>query len=156
VIAPLVVYDTMVFLQAAISPNRRYATFDAVEDNRLSLCLSVELAAEVRDVLTRPVQTRRFPALTPQRVAQFLDKVNALATLFHDVPPIFDWPQHPDDNHVFNLAIRARAKYLVTWETRILKLANDSSAAAESLRRLAPDLVIITPKQLADLLRQPE
>jgi predicted nucleic acid-binding protein len=44
---PLVVYDTMVFLQAVINPDRRYATFEAVEDKRLGLCISTELAAEV-------------------------------------------------------------------------------------------------------------
>ena len=102
-----VVYDTMVFLQAAVRPGRRYATFEAVEDRRLRLCTSAELVAEVRDVLTRPSLARKFPALTPERVAQFLDKVNAMATSFSDIPPAFTWPHHPDDDHLFNLAIYA-------------------------------------------------
>ncbi|HZZ44312.1 MAG TPA: PIN domain-containing protein [Tepidisphaeraceae bacterium] len=58
-----VVYDTMVFLQAAIHPNRRYATIEAVEDKRLMLCTSLESIAEVRDVLTRPSLAAKFPAL---------------------------------------------------------------------------------------------
>jgi putative PIN family toxin of toxin-antitoxin system len=150
------VYDTMVFLQAAIQPGRRYASFEAVEDKRLNLCTSAELLAEVGDVLTRPALARRFPALTPERVARFLDNVNAVATYFSNVPQAFTWPQHPDDDHVFNLAICAKAKYLVTWETRILALATDTTTAADLLRRLAPDLAIVTPKQLADLLKTSE
>jgi putative PIN family toxin of toxin-antitoxin system len=149
-----VVYDTMVFLQTAVRPERRYATFEAIEDGRLKLYTSVELLAEVRDVLIRPSLARKFPALTPERVARFLDKVNAMATSFSDVPPAFTWPHHPDDDHLFNLAIHAKAEYLVTWETRILELASEASPTADLLHRIAPDLTIVTPKRMADLLRQ--
>jgi predicted nucleic acid-binding protein len=82
--------------------------------------------------------------------------VNAEATFFSAVPNAFTWPQHPDDDHLFNLAFHAKAKYLVTWETRILKLETEMTPVAELLRELAPDLMIITPKQLADLVRAPE
>lgn len=151
--AALVVYDTMVFLQAAIHPGRQYATFTAVEDGRLELCVSADLMAEVRDVLTRPSLARKFSALTPERVALFLDKVNASATFVSGVPAAFNWPQHPDDNHLFDLAIHAKARYVVTWETRLLKLSTEASAVADLIRHLAPDLVILTPQELADLLR---
>ena len=69
-------------------------------------------------------------------------------------PKAFTWPQHSDDDHVFNLAIHAIAKFLVTWETRILKLSIDTTPAAELLRRLAPGLAIVTPKQLVDACRE--
>jgi len=151
--APLAVYDTMVFLQAAIHPGRRYATMEAVEDKRLTLCTSPELMAEVRDVLTRPSLAAKFPALTAERIAQFLDSVNILAASYSPVRQAFTWPQHPDDDHLFNLAIEAKANYLVTWEARILKFAIDTTPAADSLRHLAPNLSIITPRQLAELLK---
>lgn len=151
--APLVVYDTMVFLQAAIHPQRRYSTIEAVEDKRLTLCTSLELIAEVRDVLARPSLARKFPALTPERVAQFIDSVNLISKSFPIVPQRFTWPQHPDDDHIFNLAIESKASYLVTWETRILKLAASSTPSADALLNLAPSLSIITPKQLAELVR---
>ncbi|HZZ44313.1 MAG TPA: hypothetical protein VFE58_15370 [Tepidisphaeraceae bacterium] len=69
------------------------------------------------------------------------------------MPKVFTWPQHPDDDHLFNLAIEANVTHLVTWETRILNLATDSTPSAILLRRLAPNLSIITPKQLAELLK---
>jgi len=147
-----VVYDTMVFLQAAIYPERRHTTFAAVEDGRLRLCTSPQLIAEVRDVLTRPHLAAKFTALTPVRAAQFMDKVNLIALSFSTVPDVFSWPRHPDDDHVFNLAIHAKATYLVTWETRILQLATEATPTANLLRQLAPHLAILTPKALADRL----
>jgi putative PIN family toxin of toxin-antitoxin system len=144
----------MVFLQAALHPERRYATIEAVEDKRLVLCVSADSMAEVRDVLTRPSLAARFPALTADRVTQFLGKVRIIATEVEPAPNVFTWPQHPDDDHLFNLAIAARADYLVTWETRILKLGKDATPAAELLRQLAPALAIVTPAELAAELKR--
>jgi putative PIN family toxin of toxin-antitoxin system len=143
----------MVFLQAAINPHRQYATFKAVEDKRLTLCTSPELIAEVRDVLTRLSLVTKFSTLTLERVSGFLDKVNLLATSFANLSNTFTLPQHPNDDHLFNLAIHAKAQYLVTWETRILNLATETTAEAVLLRKLAPGLWIVTPKQLADILK---
>jgi predicted nucleic acid-binding protein len=61
----------------------------------------------------------------------------------------------PDDDHLFDLAIHARARYLVTWESRLLALAAGTDPAADQLRRLAPDLAIVTPVELAGILRGP-
>jgi predicted nucleic acid-binding protein len=65
----------------------------------------------------------------------------------------FTWPQHPDDDHLFNLAIACKAELLVTWETRILKFGADITPDAQKLRTLAPQLQIITPKHLANRLK---
>src|SRR3954465_1061077 len=106
----------MVFLQSAVRPDRTHATLRAARDGRVTLCISAALVAEVRDVLSRPTVTARFPALTPQRLTQFLDEINLIATTIAPVPPAFTWPHHPDDDHLFNLAIAAQAQHLVTWE----------------------------------------
>ena len=142
----------MLFLQAASRPDRVHASFQAIRDNRVKLCLSPELLEEVRDVLARPEQQARFPALTTEAVDAFLTEALSAAEMFDEIPSAFNWPEHPDDDHIFNLAIRANAKYLVTWETRILKLATAATPAAEMLRRLAPQLEIVSPKTLADTL----
>jgi len=152
-VSTLVVYDTMLFFQAASQPHRIHATMKALTDGRLILCVSPELIGEVTDVLTRPEYRVKFPALTPTNVAAFLNDLQSRAQVFDPVPRVFTWPEHPDDDHVFNLSIHARARYLVTWETRILRLHTAPSDAAELLKRLAPDLSIVTPKVLADLLK---
>jgi predicted nucleic acid-binding protein len=106
--------------------------------------------------LTRPAIVARTKSLTPARVDRFLEAILQHAEMVSSVPNVFSWTQHPDDDHLFNLAIHAKAKYLVTWESRILKLAMDQTPDAMRLRQLAPNLEIITPKILADELRNPD
>ncbi len=149
-----VVYDTMLFVQAAARPDRIHTTFRAVKDGRAILCLSPALMAEITDVLARPAVRAQFPALTDRAVGAFLADMQSRATTFDPIPARFTWPQHPDDDHLFNLAVHTKATRLVTWETRILKLGTDPSPAADLLRQLAPDLRIVTPKTLAEELSQ--
>jgi predicted nucleic acid-binding protein len=68
------------------------------------------------------------------------------------VPRVFTLPAHPDDDHLFNLAVEAKAAYLVTWETRLLALEAATSPDARRLRELAPQLRILTPAALAQEL----
>lgn len=148
-----VVYDTMVFLQMAARPERVHATFRAVQEKRVNLALSPALLAEVQDVLNRKNVQAKFPALTPDAVEIFVADVMSHGTIFDPIPNQFTWPEHPDDDHLFNLTIHVQAQYLVTWETRILKLATTSSEAAKALQQLAPQLRIITPTEFATELR---
>jgi putative PIN family toxin of toxin-antitoxin system len=148
----LVVY-TMLFLQAAVQPVRVHRSFQAVREGLVTLCLSVELLAEVRDGLTRSKVREKFPALTPAAVDAFIIETAASATIFESVPSLFTWPVDPGDDHLFNLAIHVQAEYLVTWETRMLKLPSDISQSADLLRRLAPKLRIVNPEQFAQVLR---
>lgn len=140
-----VVYDTMIFLQMAARPARVHATYQAILEKRVALALSPALLAEVHDVLNRPNVRAKFPALTSAAVDVFLADLISHGTLAQAIPDRFTWPEHPDDDHLFNLAIHAQARFLVTWETRILKFASDQSEAAGNLRRLAPQLQMVTP-----------
>jgi putative PIN family toxin of toxin-antitoxin system len=148
-----VVYDTMLFLQAAVQPLRVHRSFQAVRDGRVTLCVSSQLLSEVYDVLTRQRVRDKFPALTPVAVDSFISEIGAAATLFDPIPSVFNFRPDPGDDHIFNLAIHAHAEYLVTWETRILKLVSESSEIGTSLRRLAPELRITNPEQFAQVLR---
>ena len=150
---PRVVYDTMVFLQSAVRTDRTHATMRAARDGRVTLCISAALIAELRDVLSRAPMIAKFPALTPQRLADFLEEITLIATHIDLVPKTFTWPHHPGDDHVFNLAIAAQAQHLVTWESRSLALPASTDPAAAELKRLAPTLSIITPAQLALIVK---
>jgi putative PIN family toxin of toxin-antitoxin system len=144
------VYDTMIFFQwAALPKERQHRTVKALYDGSIRLCLDAELLAEVTDVLNRPELAEKTPNLNSARIKRVLDAALERAEWFDQVPSVFSWAQHPDDNHIFNLAIAAKARYLITWERRIIKLANARSSAASRLRQLAPQLEIITPAQFA-------
>ena len=147
------VYDTMVFLQwAALPEGRHHATIRALYEGTVRLYVSHALFDEVREVLSRSDVVARSPNITPDRLRQVLDAILENAEWLDDVPAVFTWPQHPDDDHLFNLAIACNAEFLVTWETRILRLGADTTPDAERLRTLAPQLLILTPRQLADRL----
>lgn len=109
--------------------------------------------AEVEDVLSRPTMREKFPALTPQRVAEFVEHIWDIAHFHERVPHVFSLPAHPDDDHVFNLAIHAKARYLVTCERRILDLPARDTPASKFLRELAPHLQIVSPAELANVLK---
>ncbi|HWB58271.1 MAG TPA: PIN domain-containing protein [Chthoniobacteraceae bacterium] len=148
------VYDTMIFFQwAALPENRQHQTIKALYEGSIRLCLSPAHLTEIKDVLTRPEIMQKAPNLTPQRVENVLFEALALADWFDDVPVRFSLPAHPDDDHIFNLAIAANVRYLVTWESRLLALATRESPEARQLRALAPRLEIIAPPQLAERLR---
>jgi putative PIN family toxin of toxin-antitoxin system len=152
-VTPAVVYNTMLFFQAATQPARLRASMQAVHTRHVQLCVSKELIAEIEDVLCRPEYQTKFPVLQPPAVEEFIADIVAHATLFDPIPHTFTWPRHPDDDHLFNLAILSNASYLVTWENRILKLGTETSLDAERLRSLAPKLEILTPKQFSERLR---
>ncbi len=148
------VYDAMVFLQwAALPAERQHGTVRALYDGAIRLCLSPKLVEEIRDLLGRPNIRAKAPNLTDARVTSVLAAAGKHADWFQQVPNVFTLENHPDDDHLFNLAIEARAKYLVTWENRILRLGKMQSDDATRLRDLAPSLQILSPPSFVTELR---
>jgi putative PIN family toxin of toxin-antitoxin system len=131
----------MVFLQGAgrpASPAR--ACFRQVDDDQVTLCLSTEVLAEVRDVLTRPKTQRRFPLLSPEWVETFVQKAESKAVVLTEVPRAFALERDPKDEPYLNLALAVRAHYLVSRDRDLLDLMED-----ESFRQRFPDLIILDP-----------
>lgn len=62
----------MLIFRAVARPARVRPLFDALERGRVTLCLSAEVLAEIRDVLSRPKLRQKFPALTDEAVDAFL------------------------------------------------------------------------------------
>jgi putative PIN family toxin of toxin-antitoxin system len=107
---PLAVFDCMVFLQGAgrpASPAR--ACFRLVDEGRVTLCLSADVLGEVRDVLTRPKVKRKFPALSPDWVEEFIQNAESKAVMVSEVPKAFSLERDPKDEPYLNLAVAAQA-----------------------------------------------
>ncbi|MGA2439996.1 MAG: PIN domain-containing protein [Tepidisphaeraceae bacterium] len=148
------VYDAMVFLQwASLPAERQHDTIKALDEGAIRLCLSPKLVEEVRELLSRPGIRAKAPNLTDDRVAAVLAAAGKHADWFQRVPDVFSLEGHPDDDRLFNRAIEAKAKYLVTWENRILRLQEARSNEARRLRQLAPSLHILNPSAFATELR---
>jgi putative PIN family toxin of toxin-antitoxin system len=131
----------MVYLQAAVHESGpAFACFGRVECGAVTLCISDEVLAEVRDVLTRPKLQAKFRRLTAEHVEAFLAAVRARAVTIAEVPHTFTYPRDPDDEPYLNLAIAAGARYLVSRDKDVLDLANDSD-----FRSRFPSLTILDP-----------
>ena len=129
-IAPKIrtVFDCMMFLQgAARRESPAGACLLLVELDAIELCVSQEIMAEVRDVLARPRVRQKFSALTDQIVDGFLAALQQRAVVVSEVPRVFQFDRDPKHEPYINLAIGARASYLVSRDNDILDLANASN-----------------------------
>jgi len=143
---PRAVFDCVIFLQAAIS-NRGPAAiaFTAVEAGRVELLIADAILLEVEGVLNRPNIQRKFPQLSPDRIAAFLGRISDLATLVKDVSSDFRYERDPDDEPYLNLAIVSKAEYLVTRDRDLLDLTRGNNSDGQRLRLQAPLLHILDP-----------
>jgi len=142
----------MLFFRAAARPRLARPHFDCVHDGRVTLCLSPDVLAEIRDVLTRPKLIARFPALTKQAVDAFLAQHLLLGTWISDVPEHYLVARDPDDSKYVNLAITAGAQYVVTDDLDLLDLMNLQSSAGVDFQNRFPNLQIVTPRAFASLI----
>jgi len=150
-----VVYDCMIFLQAAARVDRLHATMQLLHDGAVTLFVSPDVIAELRDVLTRPEVTAKFPALSPQHVDLFLSDLLSRAKMVLAVPLIFSLPRDKKDDPYLNLAIEAKARYLVTWNDRHLTylMRQDTPEGVEFCRRF-PGLSIVDPPTFLNEIRR--
>ncbi len=150
-VKPRAVFDCMVFLQGAgrpASPSR--ACIQLVDEGQIDLCLSSDILAEVRDVLTRPKTRRRFPLLSAEWVETFVQNAEHKAVVVLTVVPhAFSLERDPKDEPYLDLAVAARARYLVSRDRDLLDLMNDPQ-----FRERFPDLIIVDPPAFLQALRQ--
>lgn len=147
---PRVVFDCMVFLQGAGRPaGPARACFRLVDQSRITLFLSADILAELRDVLTREKTLRKFPLLTLEGVEAFLRSAENNSTVIADIPRIESLRRDPKDEPYLNLAIAAKADYLVTRDRDLLDLMDDSS-----FRQRHPNLQILEPVAFLNEIRR--
>jgi uncharacterized protein len=141
----------MIFLQGAGRPaGPARACFHLVDEERVTLCLSAEILAEVGDVLTRPKTLREFPLLSPEWVETFVRNIENKAAVLTNIPTAERLERDPKDEPYLNLAIAAKAKFLVSRDLDLLDLMHD-----KDFRQRHPDLTILNPEAfLKEIARQ--
>jgi putative PIN family toxin of toxin-antitoxin system len=85
-----------------------------MKTGQLTVSVSASILEELADVLNRPKSRQRFKTLTPERVEAFLRELQNAAVFVDPVPAVFAYARDPDDEPYVNLAVAARANYLVT------------------------------------------
>jgi putative PIN family toxin of toxin-antitoxin system len=147
---PGAVFDCNIFFQATRNANGPAAkAFRLLDRGVFTLFVSHTILDEVRETFTDVEIRAKNRWLTDEVVDALLQHLSSKATLLQDVPNRFSYARDPDDAHYVNLALAARAKYLVTRDKDLLDLMND-----EAFRHQYPDLTILDP--VAFLQRLPQ
>ena len=140
------VFDTVTLLQAAANPTGPAGgCLRLVAENTVTLHVSEDGLTELADVLSRPKVRKKFPLLTDEHVAGFVQGLRALARVSAVVPTVFHFPRDPDDEHVLNLAVATRAIYIVTRDNDLLDLMAEGNADGAALKALHPAVEIVDP-----------
>ncbi len=146
---PKIVFDCNVFLQALVNPYGPAGHCkELVDRGEVELFVSEEVLAEISEVLSRPRTRKLAPALTIEAVEAFITDVRLKSICLHNVPEEYRFERDPKDACYLNLAIVARASFIVSRDRDLLDLMNPNSKTAGDFLRRYPLLKIINPTDL--------
>lgn len=136
----------MVFLQgAAKARGPAAACLNLVEAGHVQLFLSDEILREVHDVLTRPKLQKKFPALTNDRVRDFLNRLRATASVVGDPPKVISFERDPKDEKYLNLAAATAPAYLVSRDNDLLDLQKEETQGRDAIAKWCGQTQFVDP-----------
>ena len=148
-----VVFDCMIYLQAAArTTSPANACFVLAKEKLVELHLSLETLAEIEDVLTRSKFRNRFPTLTDEMIAAFLEDIKSYAVISKNAPAVFNFSRDPKDEKYINLAVEANADYIITRDKDLLDLMTGYTAECKDFRRRFRGLKIVNPVEFLELV----
>ncbi len=151
------VFDCNVYLQAAAREKSvAAACLRLVEQGLVRLYVSDEVLAEVEDVLYRPEIITHFIALTDEVIEAFVLRLQKNAQMLRLVPGQFSYSRDPDDEPYINLAVEAKADYLVSRDRDLLDLMTAYSLEAKEFRQRFRPLRVIEPLAFLQEVRRLE
>jgi putative PIN family toxin of toxin-antitoxin system len=143
------VFDCMIFLQAITSnTGPGAACMKFVEQGDVRLFLSADILGELRGVFLLPSTQMKYPSLTNAKVEMVLAKLTALGEFIDNVPLVMQLARDPKGEPYLNLAIAARASFIVTWDNDLLSLMEQAA-----FRKDYPSLSVITPVEFLSHVR---
>ncbi len=153
---PRVVFDCMVFVQAAARPNGPAAACVArAEAGDVELLVSRDTLDELRDVLNRPKVQQGFRTLTPEVVGAFLARVERFAVPVDPVPETVTLARDPKDSKYLNLALAGGAELIVSRDNDLLDLMTSGDAEPLAFRTAHPRLKVLDPVAFLNAIAPP-
>jgi putative PIN family toxin of toxin-antitoxin system len=141
-----VVFDCNILLQAVgRKTGPAAACLRLAEEGFVHLHLSEEILIELSDVLKRPTIRARYPELTDEIVEDFLERLRSTAEIARDVPKQFSFLRDIDDEPYLNLAIEAKADYVVSRDKDLLDLMTGYSDESKEFRQRFRSITVIEP-----------
>ncbi len=153
---PRVVFDCMIFLQAAARHQGiAAACLRLAEQRYLSLFISPAILREVQDVLSRDYIRARFETLTDETVAAFIDRLRNIGQLVKRVPKKFDYQERDvKDEPYINLAIQVEADYLVSRDKDLLDLMKWDKEISREFQRRFKFIKVVTPETFIQEIKE--
>jgi putative PIN family toxin of toxin-antitoxin system len=143
---PGVVCDCMIFLQTVANENGpAAAVLRLLDHDAIAWFVSEPILEEVRDVLSGAEVRARNKGITDARMDALFTRLAEKAIAIKNVPEEFRYERDPDDEPYINLALTTRAQYLVTRDTDMLNLMDESTEAGKDFRFKYPFLRIFDP-----------
>lgn len=99
------------------------------------------------------VRTSSPSSSTTPSVAGYIAQLRDIGTLVEDPPHVFDLPRDPDDELYVDLAVAAKASFIVSQDKDLLELRDRASERARDFLARFPDLSILTPPEALQLVR---
>jgi putative PIN family toxin of toxin-antitoxin system len=154
---PAVVFDCMIFLQGLVKEKGvAVDCLESVESDRVKLFVSREILEEIADVLTRPLLQEKFSLLTKERVERLLEILRQKADLIKNVPRIFDYPRDPKDEKYIDLAVEAKADYIVSRDKDLLDLMTGFTDEVKEFRQKFRPLKVVEPLEFLEIIENRE
>ncbi len=128
------------------------ACFQAAKQGRVDLCISIDLIAELADVVARPIVVQKL-RLSGTAGADFLAELGSVSATINPIAEVYQHPIDPKDTMIVNLALAASASVIVSRDKHLLAL--DDPAHPEGAVFLAKfgSIAVLTPVELLDRLR---
>ncbi len=128
--------------------------FRQIERGSVLLFVSNETLSEIRDVLTRPKVLIKYPHLMVEYVETFLNRVLSKAALLNKIPKHFQYPRDPKDEKYINLAVEAKAHYIVSRDNNLLDLMTGIDAESKEFRQRFRFLKVIAPVEFLRIIQE--
>lgn len=142
------IFDCNIYLQALINDESVAAKcFELAHLGEINLFISSETFDELKEVLSRPAILKLIPGATVTLIKAFLDEVQAIAVNVRRCPVRFRLARDPDDEPYLNLAIAAKADFIVTRDKDLLDLMTDYTEDAKEFRQRFRSIRIVKPPQ---------
>ena len=150
-----IVLVCMIFLQAVLSKKSiAFKLFEYLESNSFRLFVSQETLDEVVDVLNRPPMRAKYSQITDESVENFLSRVLKKAVLIKTVSAKFKYSRDPMDEKYINLAVEAKAHFIVSRDKDLLDLMTDISVKAKEFRQKSRPLKIVEPIEFLKIVAE--
>ena len=151
------VFDTNIFLQSLLNPNSIAAKcLETVRSGKVKFFVSKDTLAEARDVILRPNILARLPDADAGQIEAFIEDISNISTLIRAVPESFRFQRDPKDEIIINLAIAAKAEYIISRDKDLLDLMSGFTDDCKEFRQRLRPLKVVEPLEFLRVVKEKE